>query len=413
MLRRVQGCAERFAQYVMTLFCSRAQSRASTFCSRAQSRASTFCSRTPSRASTFCSRAQSRASTFCSRAQSRASTLAWVLVLVLLARATVRFDPALAQAPDISWRAPAACPTEASVIERVDAMRDRSLWPPDLRAEAQVTRHAARYVLRLAIENGGRRALREFSSIHCETLAVTAAWLIAVSLDSALSATTPAGGQVETSDSAAPDKDAPAQQNAGQAQGRSQSEQQSSSRAAENGDPDNARERSATQFWGRAAAFTGVFGAGLPGPQASLGVRGGLGLGLLYFELRVAHVFSRAQKVPVGVVHEDSQELGVAGCAQWGERLRGGPCLTLSGLRTHASIEGTSDPSDTAIFWGVAGIAGNVSWLVYAPLELLAEVGLQLPISARPRFQVRGAAEVDSANFVAGYGQLSVGFRIE
>jgi hypothetical protein len=136
-------------------------------------------------------------------------------------------------------------------------------------------------------------------------------------------------------------------------------------------------------------------------------------MGPLYLELRGAHMFSGAQRVAIGLLHVDSQQLGLAGCWQWGERLRGGPCVTLSGVHTHASIEGTTDPRDDAVLWALAGAAVNLSWILYAPLELHAEAGLELPIGGRPQFEVRGAGPVERASVLAGYGQLGVGVRIE
>jgi hypothetical protein len=263
--------------------------------------------------------------------------------------------PALASGAAISWSAPPGCPSEASLVHRVDALLDQAKWPADLHAEGHVTSAAKHYALNLAIAIGGVRATRTITSQSCETLAVTAAWLIAISIDPDLAMSSraenerpsqgrrtradgssfPASQAVEADGSArtqtpeAPISQAPTEQELAQVQSE-----------AENG---NTRTPPRFSFWGRAAVFGGVWGASLPGPLGSLGARAGLGTGFFYFELRSAHMFAGSRRVPLGVVRVDLQQLGIAGCAQWGERLRGGPCLTLSGLRTHASIAGTSE----------------------------------------------------------------------
>jgi hypothetical protein len=322
-------------------------------------------------------------------------------------------SPAFAQSGAVSWQAPAGCPSQAALVRRIDDMLAQEQWPSDLRADGRVTSDGSHYALTLTIDHAGVRATRSLASRSCETLAVTAAWLIAVSLDPDAAGAGQAIQDPATSAGSLAAAAAPsALPTASTAQGA-----QRSARVEASAEPatsaDVAAPRAAPALWGRVGVFTGIWGASLPGPTASLGLRAGLGRGLLYVELRGAHMFAGTRRLPVGVLSVDSQTLGLAACAQWGQRLRGGPCATLSGLRTHAHIEGTSPPQDEAVFWGVAGAAANLAWVLRSPLELHAEAGLALPISARPRFKVHGVDEVEAASFLTGYGQLSVSVRLE
>jgi hypothetical protein len=354
-----------------------------------------------------------------------------VLVLLTSLLASSVLAQAAPSAP-IIWSAPANCADQGEVERRVAAIIARPRWPADLRASGRVAARRGGFKLDLTIDLAGRHAARALTSPSCETLALTAAWLIAVSMDPNLALSAPAAAAenapAEEQAQPAATSAAAGSERAGAASGAEaepSKEQPAapSTSAARPARTPNAAESAvvprATKpngqraLWGRAGAFTGLWSAGLPGPQVSLGARAGLGFGLGYLELRGAHAFARARRGPLGSVQVDNQELGIAGCAQWGDHLRGGPCLTLSALRTHARMDGARSGGDDVIFWANAGAGANLAYVVHAPLELHAEAGLSLPISARPRFLLRTGGELERASFLAGYAVLSVCVRIE
>jgi len=176
--------------------------------------------------------------------------------------------------------------------------------------------------------------------------------------------------------------------------------------------------------WWRAGLFGGVWSAALPAPQASIGARLGFGISAFYAELRGAAELPRAQPVPdlrsraedpgastTAEVRFATQDLGLALCSQWGDRTRVGPCITASALRTSGSMQGAPEANHQVLPWGAAGVSLELGFRPVGRLELMLDTGVQLPISARPRYTVEGVGEVAVAAPVSVYARLGLGFR--
>lgn len=319
-----------------------------------------------------------------------------------------RVSSVLAQPLAIPWSAPAQCPSQEDFVRSVGALTDADrAASAQVVARGTVVARGARFVLRLSVQVGKRNGVRTLEADTCDSLAQVAAWLIAVAVDPERAPLAPVAATATSDGSEAPAVRAPPPAptplpGAGV-----------EAKSEPNPSASRVRSRTPAELWYRVGLFTGVWAAGLPSPQASLGLRLGLGMGRGYLELRGAHMFSRSADAASGELQASSQELGITGCLDFGARLRGGPCAVLSGLRTHASTRGISAPAEDTIWWASAGLAAHLSWLVRAPWELHAEAGAALPISPRPRFLVEGEAPVLVAHPVSAYGQLGVSLRLK
>jgi hypothetical protein len=164
--------------------------------------------------------------------------------------------------------------------------------------------------------------------------------------------------------------------------------------------------------WWRAGVFGGIWSAALPGPQASVGARLGVGISVLYAELRAAAELARGRRLSDATeARFATQDVGLALCAQWGGAVRAGPCATATVLRSTGGSRSVPDANDRALPWSAAGISVQLGWRALAGLELMFETGVQLPLSARPRFTVEGIDEVALAAPVSVYARLGLGFR--
>ncbi|MEY4509851.1 MAG: hypothetical protein RLZZ450_1973, partial [Pseudomonadota bacterium] len=164
--------------------------------------------------------------------------------------------------------------------------------------------------------------------------------------------------------------------------------------------------------WWRAGVFGGLWSAGLPAPQLSVGARLGFGISALYAELRAAAELARGRRLSDATeARFATQDLGLALCAQWGHRVLGGPCVTAAVLRTTGGSRAVPDAREQVLPWSAAGVAVALGWRVLGGLEIMVETGVQLPLSARPRFTVEGVGEVAVAAPANVYARLGLGFR--
>ncbi len=334
---------------------------------------------------------------------------------------------------------------------------------------------AGRFVLELALEGGDYAAKRTLAAGSCQSLADAAAWLTALALDPSLSepaeaapppSSEPAGVPPRAAEPSAraaepaalaqeppqlaadaPHEAAAANQSAAvstqtrtpaappskraapevaqaraesvarsdrpttSSRARARAPAESSSAAKLAAASSRARLLDAARWW-RAGLFTGAWDASLPAPQAELGARAGYGMGWLLLELRGGYVFGRSEALGGAArARFASQELGPALCAQWGRRVRGGACAVVALLRTTGSVRGTTAPRREALLWAASGAALQLGWKTSRWLELLAEVGINLPVTPRPRFTIEGFGEVDRASPINVYARVGFGFR--
>ncbi len=375
-----------------------------------------------------------------------------LLTVALLLFANV----AAAQSATVSWLAPSGCPSEAAVQSKVETLRRaRGIELSAVRARAAVRERGGVFALELQIARRDQRAERRLEAASCDELADATAWLIVVGHEARSgaheSSAQPAGATTLASPGTS-EREAPAEpQNSGEissppsnaraeqsgspagssdASARHELDAFSSSSNGAHGDgeppsrgdartgpPTDARMRAHWPHgrWARVGVLGGVWAAGLPAPQAMIGVSGGVGVGWLYAELRFVHVLERAQSFALErrASFYSDQFAGLA-CGLFDfarQRLRGGPCLELSAVRTSGSALGTTDPETRAYYWALAGASAQLAMLLFDPLELIVEGGASVPLRKRPRFWVAGRGDVAEAALFSPYASLALGAR--
>lgn len=357
--------------------------------------------------------------------------------------------PSAAQVATLDWSAPHGCPDTAYVEQRLAAThveKERR----DLRVRARIQRVArSAYVLRLVLRANDLHAERRLQATSCKSVTDAAIWLVAVALspdpqvrsetvakmDAALpppavsldesAARASETGPVSPSRAhlaEGPSTSSPTSQRTGTAEAVApapiaSATPEPTTRAAPQLSYPARRapwriDWAALPRWWRAGVFSGVWSAGLPAPQVSVGARLGFGISALYAELRGAAELARGRRLADNTeARFATQDVGLALCAQWGGHVRVGPCATAAALRTAAGSRNVPDASDRVLPWSAAGVALALGWRARGGVEVMLETGMQLPLSARPRFTVEGVGEVAVASPVNVYARVGLGFR--
>jgi hypothetical protein len=164
--------------------------------------------------------------------------------------------------------------------------------------------------------------------------------------------------------------------------------------------------------WYRLSLGTGVWSDQLPRPQAQLIAGAGLGVGLLFFELRFVHLF--AASVRFGEERSTSirsEALTALGCTLFhaGARARLGPCLQMTGMHSVADARGTTNPERGRYNWLLGAAAAQAALILRPPLELIAELGVGIPLGPRPSFSIVGHGEVARASRLTEQASLAIG----
>jgi hypothetical protein len=269
------------------------------------------------------------------------------------------------------------------------------------RASAKLSALRSGFKLVLTLRGDGLGGTRTLTGKDCAELAETAAFLIAVAIDPSLPGAEPPAAEPPPPEPAVvpppptpvvpPPSPPPAP------------------RVVERARP----------FSLQAGSFGGAWSAGLPGTQGQLGASVGVALGRLQLELRGAYAFKDAKEglgtddpqggVP-GILYVSSSSFELAACHLWGARVFGGPCGSLTLVRTHATAEDFERNPGGNLFWMSASIAGQVGIRVNRWLEPFIEGGVGGPISERPRFLVQGGDKLDGDRYLF-YARLGVRFR--
>ncbi len=297
---------------------------------------------------------------------------------------------ARAEEPQIAWSAPAGCPSAEVVRARVASLLSRQRSETRLRATGEISRAAAEgYRLTLDVKTNGHVAARTLRASDCAALSEAGAWLIALAVDPAL-----VDAQVDPPP-------------APEAKPKAEVTGEVAVDSAADRRPPAARAL-------RAGLLGGIYGSGLPRPVGSLGGRVGFLVGGLYGELAAAHLFSRSEPLTNGGrVAFSAQFLRLRGCYEWGARVRIAPCAGLTGFRTVGDAQAIAEPGREQAFWLAMGAALQVAYAVRAPVELIIDAGVDVPISARPRFEIPGYGEVLTGNFVSGHTTFGLGVRYQ
>lgn len=329
-------------------------------------------------------------------------------IIALLCGLSVCVSLASAQVDaQIDWRAPQACPTADDVRARVSSLLSRHTSATQLRASGAIAPAASHgYVLTLVVHVNEHRASRTLRASDCASLSDAGAWLIALAVDPALMSRT---GEPDKSPAE------PATPNAEEAESAPVSttiDDTSDTKVTPARDAAQAS-RTPIALSARAGAFIGVYSIGLPAPALTLGMRMGLGfLDHFYAELALGYALSRSDALEQGAAIELASLLTrVRGCMTWGDRLRILPCAALTGFRSAGRVKGITAPSEDHALWLTGGAALGLAYMVHKPFELLLDAGADLPLSARPRFEVDGLGTVATGSFVSVHTTFGLGVR--
>jgi hypothetical protein len=302
---------------------------------------------------------------------------------------------------DLTWKAPAGCPQQAEVRQRIDTLVGAAKPMKDpLRAEGSITQtEDARFRLKLVVRSGELVGERNIESASCADLAGAAA----VTLGLLLRSEEPLGdlADLPSQGSAAatePSSPAPAPRESGETQpergeDENRSEEGASPSARDAGDS------SAGAFHGLVQAPLVALSLGpLPEPSFGLGLAGGVSFANWRF------LFEGQKWWEQSIAAEDFPGFGadveritgtVRGCRElrW-QRFAVAPCLTLS--IEHVAVSGTGPglvPSSQGATWlapgaGVQGLLPLTSWL-----SLVASIDGRIEAS-RPQITIEGLGEV-------------------
>jgi hypothetical protein len=311
----------------------------------------------------------------------------------------------------VDWRAPASCPDQAEVRARVAELLERkgqSLAEVQVRGQVKSTRDD--WTLRLELTLPTQDSVRVLHAADCQSLTTAAVELMSLAFDQRVaeapeSQPSAATGAVETEPAPTVATAEPSAAAAPPTLVRADDETPPRP-------PPAAAEQPALRS--HLGASGGVFAAGFGGPQLSAGLRFGLSSNAIVLDLLVAHHFVRSLQLSAADVtaEYDSQELSLMGCHVWGQRLRAGPCLVASALRTHGRSLGFADGIGRSMLWGTLGVAAMVSYPLSDLFELRLDAGMWVPITQRPLFVVSvedRETKAGEANRYGGFARLSFG----
>jgi hypothetical protein len=317
-----------------------------------------------------------------------------------------------AQDVDVRFTGPASCPDSGAVTARVERLLADSPGrrAAQVSAVARVRRQRGGYALTLRIEADGSTARRTLREANCEVLAEAAAWLIAVAANPEVQTTGPAPEPVPVAPPAQAEPPAPEPTPAAQPAAAPAPKPPAPASSPEPSQPRRPRERPGSAV----GLMTGLWSDGLGGVHPSLGVHGGLAIGPFLAELRFLHAFARSESLPGtgGDARYASQAFTLAGCALFGSRVKAGPCLELSAVRSAGSSDAVLNSPGGGVFWANAGAGALVTGRLWRRLELGAALALALPLSARPEFAVNGASAATQSSYLTTHGELRLSYRV-
>lgn len=321
------------------------------------------------------------------------------------------------RALELSWDAPANCPQESAVRERIHALRGNSTHPGSVRAEGHVVRVQGRYRLTLRVREGETVRERAIDADACEDLAGAAAVALGLLLrdESGAPATStephtnkaenggpnPQGAAGAAAASAttgnATTNTTPAATAAKNDAERASAPARTSSSAPSPKAREQGHSERSLRLLLRAPLLTLDVGP-LPKPSGGLGVGAGVGTkqwrAFLLGRILKAQTLSSDEFADAGVrVERGTLELW--GCRTWSAGpVDGGPCVGFGGERFAARGTGlgVSGHTEHALsFTLIAGVTGQVH--LFSGLALAASLSGGLETS-RPHFSLAGLGEV-------------------
>ena len=350
----------------------------------------------------------------------RAQLAVWGLATSLLGAAHASAQPA---AVELTWQAPAGCPTEAAV--RAEARRALGAVPrdaPALTAHARVTRQGTRYALQLETTFQGERGERTLEASDCRALAQSVTLVLGVLLGIEPEAAPPDATAAEsdaqpatttaTEEPATPASE-PAREPASPADGAppviaGEAVTDDPERPTfEDGFPDTDDHTSpSVVIFATATTPLGL----LPEPALGASVGAELVLGRLALGLGVHGWAARSQHPEEGLrTRMDGVGASLFACHRFElARLGAGLCAggQLAAVRCRSDGPG-SEPGSAVAPWNAIFTAAQLVWPRDAPLgvRLWADAAVS---TQRPRFVVRGL-DVTHHRVPSLVGQLGLG----
>jgi hypothetical protein len=159
----------------------------------------------------------------------------------------------------------------------------------------------------------------------------------------------------------------------------------------------------------------GVWGSGLPGPTGSVALAFGADFGPLRTALGAALALPRDHDTPAGTVHSLALQLALDTCyvRTLGEavpvELAG--CAELGLIHSRVEAPSLTGAGKDAATWLTLGPAVRAGVPLWGRFGARLELGLALPLSARPSFDAAGVGPLLEAGFVSGYARLGLGAR--
>lgn len=311
---------------------------------------------------------------------------------------------------DLQWIAPAECPREEAVREKMRSLAAGSLDQVDrLSAEGEITRVESRYTLRLRVRVGGEVRERVIESEGCAELAGAAAVTLGLLLQSGTAAHEGTGGTAGAP-SNTPDGSGTGATGAGGARGNAGPEPPGSSTedprspVAPRAPPQAEDDGGELGFVLRAPVVALDIG---PLPVAGFDVGGGVGVGYAAWQLVAAGRFHPSQRIEAGpidgagtTVRRLAAELSV--CRRFGSKaLTLAPCAVIA--LEHLTAEGFGPyvrPRQKRAAWAAPGAGLLARLSMFDSLALLVGATVYVEV-ARPRLVIENVGEIDQLAPVA------------
>ena len=322
----------------------------------------------------------------------------WFAAALVAALAPSHVRAQVGDPVELTWRAPAECPTADDVRERIRKLAGTTGQGEPLQAEATVEREASgRLHLTLVVRRGSSNGERHIEGKSCDDLAGAAAVNLALLLRSGapLGAAGPQEAQSQPSDAREP----AAADAAGEAQSRTAPEP-----APEPDSPPSAEDQ--IQIQGLLQAPLLALGIGpMPEPSLGLALAGGVSVDRWRFLVEATawlrQELSAVDPLPVSA-RVDRIEAGLRTCRDFPlGQVELGPCAMLSVVHLWARGSGQYvDARTDQSTWMAAALGGEARLLLTGWLRLAGRADVQIQ-TARPSISIDGAETVGRVGLLA------------
>lgn len=321
---------------------------------------------------------------------------------------------------DLLWRAPAGCPQQEAIRERIQRLVGARRSDGPVRAEGTIVRVGGHFRLQLVVRAGGGVESRSIESASCEDLAGAVAVELALLLHAAAPDSRDGGGepppQPRPPAPAAKAEQPPPPQNTGGARAERESTATPPQPAPTDASGDRRTDEIAKPPAGVVVAhpsqvepprrWRGLVEGPLialalgPLPRPALGAGLGLGVEATKWEAKVTAVDWLRQSVPAPDLSGFGADVSRISSTAWGcrrfsaGRLGISPCLTMGVERVSARGTGSNVVPATPNSWGMtvgAGVQARLTIVSRLRLLMKLEGGLEL---SRPEISIDGLGSI-------------------